>query len=774
MKYNVSELTLEEKASLCSGYDFWHLKGIERLNMPSIMVADGPHGLRKQDTKSDHVGLNKSVKATCFPTASGTAASWNKELLFKMGEALGEACLSEGVSVLLGPGVNIKRHPMCGRNFEYFSEDPYLTGHLASAMISGVQSKGIGTSIKHFAVNSQEYRRMATDSVVDERTLREIYLPGFEIPIKEASPWTVMCAYNKIDGIYCSDNKRLLTDILVDEWGYKGLVVSDWGACNDRVEGIKAGMALEMPSSNGLNDQRIIEAVLNGDLLEEDLDKIVTIVLELIEKASSQEKTVCDDHHALAKKVALESAVLLKNENVLPLTNEEEILFIGEFFEKPRYQGSGSSLINPKNLVSAKEALDALGYSYNYASGYNISTDKPQCLLISEAVSQAKLHKKVVIFAGLTDDYESEGFDRTHLEMPASHNKLIEAVTEVNDQVIVVLQNGAPITMPWKNKVKGILEAYLGGEAGGEAVIDLLYGIENPSGKLAETFPLSLDNILSNDYFGMGPHSVEYREQVYVGYRDYDTFKKDVLYPFGYGLCYTEFEYSDLEIDKDTMSVSFNVKNIGSRSGAEIAQLYVRDKISTIHRPNKELKGFDKVYLEPNESKKIVIQLDDRAFSYYDVDSGDWVIEEGDFEILIGASSRDIRLSETIYLEGDISTSLHSFDMTDETFKKLIGRPYKENKPIEKGEYDINSTLGDIKETMVGKILYKEAMKMFLKQAKEKDVSKEMLSFAKAMVNDLPLRAMVLLSRGRLNFKKADAMLDMMNGHMLKGIKKFR
>lgn len=788
----LKELSLEEKASLCSGSDFWHLTGIKRLDLPEIMVTDGPHGLRKQSGESDHVGINKSVPSTCFPTASATASSWDRKLMFDIGSALGEECLQEKVSVLLGPGANIKRSPLCGRNFEYISEDPLLTGEMATAIIQGVQNKGIGTSLKHFAVNNQEYRRMVTDSVVDERTLREIYLPGFEMAIKKAQPWTVMCAYNKIEGVYCSENKKLLTDILKEEWGHKGLVVTDWGACNDRVAGIKAGLELEMPSSGGINNKKIVDAVKSGGLKEAALDAVVIKVLELI---LNSKKTLQDytydhkKHHDLARKAAVESAVLLKNNKILPLNKNCKITFIGEFFELPRYQGSGSSLINPSHLVSAKEALENKGLTFDYCRGYDKSIDHIDEKLISEAVTSAKGSEVVVIFAGLTDAYESEGFDRTHLDLPLAHTKLIERVLEVNQQVVVVLQNGAPVTMPWRNHVAGIITCYLGGQAGGQAIIELLFGDENPSGKLAETYPEKLSDCGSTPFFGMGPHAVEYREGLYVGYRYFDTFEVEPMFPFGYGLSYTTFEYNNIKsnhnemTENDTLQITFDLKNTGDVEGAEIVQVYVHDVESRIHRPEKELKAFEKVLLKPGETKTITLSLDKRAFAFYDVHHKMWCVESGDFDILIARSSKDIVLSKTIKVtstttfdhlqekDREFTNQRHPITLSDDRFEALIQRELPSNEPTRKGSYTRNSTLGDVKHTKVGKKVYQQVYEGF--RAMIGDGNDEaMTSFAEAIIDEMPLRNLVAMGGGELSSNKLNALLDLMNGHTIKGLAK--
>nr|MDA3809666.1 glycoside hydrolase family 3 C-terminal domain-containing protein [Spirochaetaceae bacterium] len=578
----MNKMTLEEKASLCSGKDFWHLEGIERLGIPSIMVTDGPHGLRKQDGSSgDHVGLNASVPATCFPTAVTLASSWDRNLLHEVGEALGDECRQEKVSVLLGPGVNIKRNPLCGRNFEYFSEDPYIGGELASSFIKGVQSKGIGTSMKHFAANNQEYCRMSIDTIVDERTMRELYLSGFEKAVKDAQPWTVMNAYNKINGEFCSDNKYLLTDILKEEWGHKGLVVTDWGATNDRVAGLKAGLELEMPGSRGINDKKIVEAVKNGTLEESILNDRVKRLLTLIFQSEEILKDTYtydkEAHHQLAKKVASESIVLLKNEdNLLPLEMNGKIAIIGDFAETPRYQGAGSSQINPTKIDSALESarlLSGKNLEITYAKGFSTKQDKLDQSLINEALKTAESADYTIIFAGLPPSFESEGFDRKHMNLPGNQLILIEKILERCPQSIIVLSNGSPVEMPFINKCKTLIEAYLTGQAGGSAVIDIIFGKTIPCGKIAETFPVNLKDIPSNSYFPGTPKQVEYREGLYVGYRYFDSFDKEVLFPFGHGLSYTNFSYSDLKISSSKMNsgekltVSCKVKNTGKYDG---------------------------------------------------------------------------------------------------------------------------------------------------------------------------------------------------------------
>lgn len=679
----IAKMTLEEKAAMCSGADFWHTESCERLEIPASMVSDGPHGLRKQDDKADHLGVNESIKAVCFPAGCGTAASFNRDLLYHMGETLGNECQAEGVSVILGPAVNIKRSPLCGRNFEYYSEDPLVASEIAGALIRGVQSKHVGTSLKHFLANNQETRRMSVNEIIDERTLNEIYLAAFEGAVKKAKPWTVMCSYNRINGTYAAAHHKYLTETLRDKWGFDGYVMSDWGAVNDRVEDLKAGLDLEMPSSMGVNDKLIVEAVQNGTLEEKVLDTAVERILNIVYRYAENRDTKAvfdlDHDHEAAKKVAEETIVLLKNENVLPLTEGEEIAFIGKYAKKPRYQG-GSSHINSHKITGALDAAEAAGNTQIvYAQGFDDKEDKTDEVLLAEAVETAKKAKAAVIFAGLPDAFESEGFDRKHMRMPNCQNELIERVAAVQPNTIVVLHNGAPVEMPWADRVKGILEAYLGGQAVGGAEYDILFGKVNPSAKLPETFPKQLeDNPSYLAGFGEGDH-VEYREGIFVGYRYYDKKKMDVLFPFGYGLSYTTFAYSNLRLDKKTMkdteelTVSVDVTNTGDRTGKEVVQLYVADKESTVIRPVKELRDFVKIELAPGETKTVTFTLGKRAFAYYDVQIHDWQVETGEFEILIGASSRDIALRDTVTVESTVKIPFHY--TTDTTMGDIMSRP---------------------------------------------------------------------------------------------------
>jgi beta-glucosidase len=753
MKKIIAQMTLEEKAGLCSGLDFWHTKGVERLGIPSVMMTDGPHGLRKQKGSADHLGLFDSIPATCFPSAAGLATSWDRELVKRVGVALGEECQAEDVAVLLGPGANIKRSPLCGRNFEYFSEDPYLSSELAAAHIEGVQSQGVGTSLKHFAANNQEHRRMTTDVVVDERTLREIYLASFEGAVKKAQPWTIMCSYNRLNGEYCSENERLLTDILKKEWGHEGFVVSDWGAVNERSEGLAAGLELEMPSSYGVGEQKIMEAVKSGLLAESKLDDAVERLLTVIFKAVDHKKPNAsydmEEHHRLAREVARESMVLLKNEDgILPLKRNGGLALIGALAKQPRYQGGGSSHIKPTRLEDiSEEILKAAGSSIHiaYAKGYELNHDEPDAALAEEAVQAARNASVAVIFAGLPDRYESEGFDRTHLRIPENQIRLIEAVAEVNPQVVVVLSNGAPIEMPWLGKVKAVLEAYLGGQALGGAIADLLLGDANPSGKLAETFPLQLSDNPSYLFFPGDGDRVEYREGLYVGYRYYDKKHLKPMFPFGHGLSYTSYEYSGLKVDKirmtdrEELTVSVDIRNTGERTGKEIVQLYVRDKLSAVSRPDKELKGFAKVSLEPGEVKTVAFILDKRAFAYYDTDLSDWHVESGEFELHVGRSSADIVLKETVEVASTVTKRAARFTR--------------------------NSTVGDVKAYPAARALLKELVQHtpFGASSDSNDGEGEAPDMMEAFLNDLPLRGLAALSGGALSEEQLIEAINKLN-----------
>lgn len=681
VKKLVNELTLEEKASLCSGADFWHTKAIDRLNIPAAMVSDGPHGIRKQENLADHMGVAESIKAIGFPTASAMACSFDRDLLHKVGDALGEECVAEDLAVLLGPGINMKRSPICGRNFEYYSEDPVVAGELGAAFVNGVQEHGVGTSLKHFAANNQEWRRMSISAKIDERTLREIYLAAFETVVKKAQPWTIMCSYNRINGVYSCENDWLLNKVLRDEWGFEGLVMTDWGAMDERVPSLKAGLDLEMPDCHGETDKLIVKAVQSGELEESVLDTAVERILTMVDKYLTARKDIdpasmvhplpssiergydVAAHHALARTTAEQSAVLLKNEDILPLQKDKKIAFIGEFAKVPRIQGGGSSHINNTSIESA---LDAAGDSVSYAQGFHIDEETTDETLLQEAITLAKESDVAVIFAGLPDSFESEGFDRTHLNMPANQNELIARISEVQPNVVVVLHSGSPIAMPWLDKVAGVLQMYLAGQASGGAAVNLLFGDATPCGKLAETFPLHLEDNPSYLNFPGNREKVCYQEGVFIGYRYYDKKKMDVLFPFGYGLSYTDFTYSNMKVtvngknaadvdvikETDEIVVTADITNTGNCDGAEIVQLYIKNPVVYEIRPEKELRDFAKVFLKAGETKTVTFTLNARAFSYYETRIHDWYAESGDYEILLASSSRDIRLQDTVSITG--------------------------------------------------------------------------------------------------------------------------
>lgn len=752
IKKIISEMTLEEKASLLSGLDFWHTKPVERLGVKSVMVSDGPHGLRKQDDKADHLGVNESIKAVCFPAACASAASFDRALLRRIGEGVGDACQHERVAVNLGPAVNIKRSPLCGRNFEYFSEDPYLAAELSTSLIQGVQSRNIGTSVKHFAANSQENRRMSSDSTVDERTLREIYFPAFESAVKNGKAWTVMCSYNRLNGEYASQNRWLLTDVLRGEWGFDGYVMSDWGAVSDRVKGVHAGLDLEMPSSGGSNDLRVVEAVRRGELDEADVDlaveRILTIHQRYLDNARPDTPWDMEAQHALARKLAAECMVLLKNdEGVLPLKEGESLAVIGKFAKAPRYQGGGSSHINSFRVESLMDALEGVA-GVTYAQGYDIVSEEPDEALIAEAVKAARQAGKAVIVAGLPDSFESEGYDRTHMRMPRCQVELIYRVAAANPNTIVVLYNGSPIEMPWIGHVKAVVEAYLGGQAVGGATRDVLFGAVNPCGRLPESFPYKLEDNPSYLSYGGEGDSAVYNEGVFVGYRYYDKKKMEVLFPFGYGLSYSSFEYANLTVsadsikDTDPLIVRVDVTNTGSRAGKEVVQLYVSDRESTVFRPVRELKGFEKVELEAGQTKTVSFTLDKRAFAYWNTQLHDWYVETGVFGIEIGRSSRDIVLSHDVTVQSTVEVPAKVTVNT--IFIDLMKNP---------------------KAMQVLAPLMQSAMATIAGGGESSDVASSAVSdeMSKAMLNYLPLRGIVSFSGGQITYDQLQAMVDEIN-----------
>jgi beta-glucosidase len=701
-------MTIEEKTSLCGGKDFWHTRGLERLGIPSVMVTDGPHGLRKQKGSSDHLGIGESVEAVCFPAACAFTSSFDKSLAERLGTALGETCQAEDVSIILGPAINIKRSPLCGRNFEYMSEDPYVAGKIAGAYIKGVQDNHVGTSLKHYAANNQEFFRNTASSEIDERTLREIYLAAFEMVVKEAQPWTLMCSYNRVNGLHAAENTKLLTEILRDEWGFKGYVMSDWGAVTDRPAALQAGLDLEMPYSGGHNDLALLAAVKSGEISPEVLDRAAERILEKVFAYTDNRKPAEHDRekfHDLALTIEKESAVLLKNEGapgaaMLPLKKGQTLAFIGGYAEKPRYQGGGSSHINAHRVVSALDAVQGIP-GISYTQGFPVDGSATDAAAINAAVEAAKKAEAAVIFAGLPDAIESEGYDRANMALPECQNALIAAVAQAQPNTVVVLHNGAPVEMPWAGQVKAILELYLGGEAAGEAAVSILFGDTNPSGKLAETFPLRLEDNPSYGSFPGDGKRVYYREGIYVGYRYYDYRKMPVLFPFGHGLSYTAFSYSNLRLDKkalkdtETLGVSVDITNTGKVPGKEVVQLYVGDKTGAAERPLRELKGFEKIALAPGETKTVSFTLDKRSFAWYNTDINDWYVASGDYEISVAASSRDIRLRETVSLSSttvlplrvDMNTTLGSLlkDQRTQGFvqQEILGKIFQQR--IEQG-----------------------------------------------------------------------------------------
>lgn len=652
----IEQMTLEEKASLMSGKDFWQTEAVERLGIESMFLADGPHGIRKQAKAADHLGLNESIPATCFPTAATVANSWSEELAEQIGEHLGEEAVAQGVHVLLGPGINMKRNPLCGRNFEYFSEDPYHTGKLAARYIKGIQSHGISACVKHFAANNQEERRMSIDTIVDERTLREIYLTAFEIAIKEGKTKTVMSSYNMVNGSYTNENIHLMQEILRDEWGFNGVVVTDWGGSNDRVAGLIAGNELEMPTTAGETNKEIIHSIKEGIIDEEVLDVCVDRLLDLhftTKQAFEKEKKEIDQnkHHEMAQRVAEESIVLLKNDDqILPLKTDKKVAVIGDFAKEARYQGAGSSVVNPTKLDNTLDCMNELGFNViGYERGFERYGKKSQ-KLINQASALAKEADVVLLYIGLDEATEAEGLDRQNMKIPQNQLDLLHSLYEVNHNIVAVLSCGSAVEMPWISKVKGLLHGYLSGQAGAKAILRVIAGEVNPSGKLAETYPLRYEDTPSYRHFPGKEVSVEYREGPFIGYRYFDTADVDVLFPFGFGLSFTTFEYDNIQVTKN--GVTFSVTNTGSVAGKEIAQLYVSCQSESIFRPSKELKGFTKVHLKAGETKTVTISFDDKTFRYFNVKTNQWEIEEADYSIMVGASVADIRLTATMFVEG--------------------------------------------------------------------------------------------------------------------------
>ncbi|MEP6478433.1 MAG: glycoside hydrolase family 3 C-terminal domain-containing protein [Rhodoglobus sp.] len=654
-QHTPEQLTLEEKAAVVVGAGFWTTAANERTDLRSVIVTDGPHGIRKQATGGDHLGLGQSVPATCFPPAAGIASSWNVKLMERVGVALGEEARAQDVAVLLGPGVNIKRSPLCGRNFEYFSEDPLLSGELGAAWVRGIQSQGVGASLKHFAANNQETNRMTVSAEVDERTLREIYFPAFERIVTREQPWTVMCSYNRVNGVYASENHWLLTDVLRTEWGFEGLVVSDWGAVDDRVAALSAGLDLEMPGPQEQSSSAIVAAVRSGALTEALLDASVARIRRLADRAAAEPtaKFSVGKHHTLAREAATESMVLLRNEgDLLPLDTAQAIGVIGEFARSPRFQGAGSSQVNPTRTDSALDAISAIAPA-EFAPGYSFDSRVEAAPLIAEAVAVAKRSNVVLLFVGLPAGDESEGYDRAHLQLPPAHTQLIAAVAAANPRTVVILTNGGVVSLePWHDSVPAILEAWLLGQAGGSALADVLFGRVSPSGRLAESIPVRLQDNPSFLNFPGDGDVVRYGEGIFVGYRYYETVELPVRYPFGHGLGYTTFSYADLEVARDGSTAAVTVTNTGDRVGSEVVQLYVSAPVGPFAVPRRELRAFDKVRLEPGETARVAFDLERRAYSHFDVTAGAWTVSGGEYVVAIGRSASDMVLTATVRLAG--------------------------------------------------------------------------------------------------------------------------
>lgn len=775
----LEKMTIEEKAAILSGKTVWETRNVDRLGIPSIFCSDGPHGIRKQAGEGDHLGLNESIPATCFPTAATIANSWDESLGEEIGKALGEEANVQNVNVLLGPGLNIKRSPLCGRNFEYFSEDPYLAGKMAASYVRGIQSQGVSACPKHFAVNSQELRRMATDSVVDERTLREIYLTGFEIAVKEGHAKAIMSSYNQVNGEYANENKHLLQDILRDDWGFDGIVITDWGGSNDHVKGVAAGSNLEMPAPGLGSAREILEAVEQGTLSMKELDSCVDQMLDAILTLSRQEKKTSfdeDAHHALARKACAQSAVLLKNENkVLPLAPKTKVAVIGDFALSPRYQGAGSSVVNPTKLETIEQVIgdydvECLGC----ARGYDRAGAKDEILKAS-AVALAKKADVVLYFFGLDELSESEGLDRSHMRIPQNQVELLEAIAQVNTNVVGIISAGSSIEMPWHHCCKAILHGYLCGQAGASALLDIVTGKVNPSGRLNETYPLRYEDTPAFRNYPSQQRCSQFRESIYVGYRYYDTSKVRVLFPFGFGLSYTEFTYSDIAVDEK--GAHFTITNVGKYDGAEVAQLYIGMRDSKIFRADKELKGFKKVFLKAGESRQVTIPFDDKTFRYWNTATNSWEKEAGTYEIMVGTSVADIRLIESFSVNGTTEQNpyqpgmLPSYysgliqDVTEEEFAVLYGRTLPDGKWS--GELTINDAICQMYYAKSGlaRLIYK-----VLTSIKTKSEAKGTPNLNILFIYNMPFRGIAKMTNGAVSMYMAEGMVKVVNGHFFKGM----
>ena len=779
----VSKMTIEEKASLMSGGNFWNTKALPHYDIEAIMMTDGPHGLRKQGGKADHLGLHKSLPATCFPTAATLANSWDTTLLKQVGSALGVEAASEKVSILLGPGMNIKRNPLGGRNFEYFSEDPHLTADLSVAMIQGIQSKGVAACAKHFAVNSQELHRMSVDEIVDDRALHEIYLKSFKRSVTEANVQSIMTAYNKVNGTFANENQLLLQDILRNSWQFKGLVVTDWGGNNDRVDALKVGNHLEMPATNGMTDLDIVKAIEEGSLSEEILDERVSEYLNFYEKIKEQEtEQHCDydEHHQLAIHAARESIVLLKNENsVLPLREDEKILLVGDFAQKPRYQGAGSSLINPTQIESLKDSFETNGINFTFTKGYH-RYGKQDMRLIKKALRASESADKIVVFLGLDESSESEGVDRDHMDLPLNQITLIDALISSQKPIVVVLAGGAPVTLPFLDKISGLVHGYLPGQGGSEAIYDVLYGRHNPSGKLAETYPINYEDVVNKNYYPGLENTAEHRESIFIGYRYFDTYNKEVRFPFGFGLSYTNFSYNSIK--KEDNIITVNISNIGACDGSEIIQLYIGMENSVLPRPSKELKQFKKVKIKKGESVNVSFELNEEDFEVYDPIKKSWITEAGVYNIMVGSSSATLPLRTTLSRKGlkldedrYICYKKYFYQdlqkLSSQDFQSIINYKLPSEKWDRTEKLNYNSM---IKETQFhsrfGKFInhiIELLSALFMKLGKP-NASNNVI-----FAQNLPLRGVARMSAGKVDMAMLDGLITMFEGHFFKGIGQF-
>ena len=790
----IKKMTLEEKASLTSGKNFWETMNIPHLGIESMFLSDGPHGMRKQMAAADHLGLNQSIPATCFPTSATLANSFDVELAKKVGHALGEEAISMNVNVILGPGLNIKRNPRCGRNFEYYSEDPYLAGKLGASYVKGIQSNGIGSCIKHFACNNQEERRLASNSVMDLRTLREIYTTGFEIIVKEAHPYAVMSSYNLVNDVYANENKYLLTDVLRNEFGFDGCVITDWGGNNDRVDGLIAGNEIEMPGNNGETDLDIVDAIkakkLDESVLDEAVDRILTLsdrTKPALDNAKGYKFDV-EEHHKIAKEAALESIVLLKNENsVLPLNETDKVAIIGEFAQNPRYQGAGSSIVNPTKIDNTLQLIKDYKLNYiGYEQGYKRGGKKSKSLA-SKALNLAKNADVIVYFMGLDEISEAEGLERSSININENQISLLKDLKALGKKIVVVLSEGSVVDLNFDTNCDALLYGSLFGQAGSGAMLDILTGSHNPSGKLSETYPLSYDDTPTKNYFPAKEWNSFYKDGIYVGYRYFEKVNKPVKYPFGFGLSYTTFEYSDLKINKD--GVTFKLKNTGKVTGKEIVELYIGLEKSKVFRPKKELKGFAKIELLPGETKEVTLKFDEYSFRFFNENEGKFQVEKGTYDIYVGASSQDIRLKGTLAVDGvdldniyDEKTLKNYFtgeinSITDEEFKALIRRPLPENhvKFIKKNRIlvDYNVTINELKyaKGWTGRLTcrgIKFAIK-FLKKIGQKTTANTLIM---GVLNQ-PMRALSRMTGGAITMGQLDGLILMFNGHFHKGLGKF-